>query len=73
MITVIVSKAEPGRLSMPVGRIDFYRVPVQAAKDYFCDPENLLSFADVQAISAALAQNPPVIRSTLGRYDWQAS
>jgi hypothetical protein len=69
MITVILSIAEPGRLRMEAGRVDFAAVPVRTVADYRCNPDGLLRFEDVQTLSAELARG--AANGRIGRYEWR--
>jgi len=69
MTSVELLVAEIGRLTIPVGQIDFYNLPVQKPDDFVCVPPNLLCFADVQTISMELAQQ--ILRGKIGRYKWR--
>ena len=69
MITVILSIAEPGRLRMEAGRVDFAAVPVRTGADYRCNPDGLLCFEDVQTLSAELAGG--ATNGRIRRYDWR--
>ena len=69
MITVILSIAEPGRLRMEAGRVDFAVVPVRAGADYRCNPDGLLCFEEVQTLSTELARG--AANGKIGRYEWR--
>jgi hypothetical protein len=68
MVSVELLITEPGRLATPVGRIDFYALPVKKADDYVSVPPAVLSFAEAQALSVELAQQ--AVQGRVGRYDW---
>lgn len=69
MTSVHLLKTEPGRLTMEVGRIDFYVLPVKKEEDFSCAPPNLVSFADARTASVDLAQQ--VLKGRIGRYEWR--
>jgi len=69
MTSVDLFVTEPGRLTIQVGRIDFYALPIQKEDDFACTPPNIVSFADAQAVSVELAQQ--VVKGTIGRYTWR--
>jgi len=71
MTSVELLATEIGRLTMPVGRIDFYRLPVQKQDDFACVPPKIVSFADVQKISVELSQLG--VQGKVGRYRWRKS
>jgi hypothetical protein len=71
MTTVVLLITEPGRLTMEVGRIDFYVVPVQKEDDFHCAPRNIVPFGDAKAISLQLAESTPVVQGKVGRYAWR--
>ena len=57
MVSVDLLLTEPGRLTMPVARIDFYALPVQMVDDFVSIPPAIISFAEEQAISVALTKS----------------
>jgi hypothetical protein len=69
MTSVDLLITEPGRLMTPVGRIDFYALPIQKDDDFTCTPSNIVSFADAQAVSIELAQQ--AVKGSVGRYTWR--
>jgi hypothetical protein len=69
MISVDLLLTEPGRLTVPVARIDFYALPVQKVDDFVSVPPAVISFADAQAISIALSRQ--ILRGTVGQYEWR--
>jgi hypothetical protein len=69
MISIELLRTEPGRLTTPVGRIDFYALPVQKEDDFVSVPPAILSFADAHAISVELSQQ--AVRGRVGRYEWR--
>ena len=71
MTSVELLATEVGRLTLTVGRIDFYRVPIQTAADFVCVPSSIVSFADAQEISVALSQQS--FQGRVGRYRWRKS
>ena len=71
MVSVDLLITEPGRLATPVGRIDFYAVPVQKEGDFVSVPPAILSFAQAEAISVQLAQQ--ATQGKVGRYQWRKS
>ena len=56
---------------MPVGRIDFYTLPVQKEDDFVSIPTAIVSFAEVQAVSVELSRH--AVQGRIGRYDWRKS
>jgi hypothetical protein len=66
MTSVDVPLTEPGRLTIPVGRIDFYALPIQKEDDFVAVPPGIISFAEAQAVSAKLSQQ--AVRGRVGRY-----
>lgn len=71
MVSIDLLLTEPGRLSRPVGRIDFYVLPVQKEDDYVSVPPAMVSFAEVQAVSGDLSRQ--AVQGRVGRYDWRRS
>jgi len=71
MTSVDLLLTEPGRLTMPVGRIDFYALPVQKEDDFVTVPPAIVSFAEAQAVSVELYQD--VAHGRVGRYEWRKS
>jgi hypothetical protein len=71
MISIDLLLTEPGRLTVPVARIDFYALPVQSVDDFVSIPPATISFADAQAISIALSRQ--ILRGTVGQYEWRLS
>jgi hypothetical protein len=71
MVSVDLLLTEPGRLTVPVARIDFYALPVQKADHFVSIPPAFISFADAQAISVALSRQ--VVHGKAGRYEWRKS
>ena len=71
MVSVDLLLSEPGRLTVPVARIDFYALPVQKVDDFVSKPPAVLSFADTQAISVALCRH--IMRGKLRQYEWRVS
>jgi hypothetical protein len=69
MPSVELLLTELGRLTVPVGRIDFYRLPVQTPDDFTCEPANIVSFADAQTVSVQLFQQ--CFRGRVGHYQWR--
>jgi hypothetical protein len=69
MVSVDLLITEPGRLATPVGRVDFYALPVQKEGDFSCTPSNIVSFADAQTISNELTRQ--VVKGKTGRYEWR--
>jgi hypothetical protein len=69
MVSVELLITEPGRLATPVGRIDFYAVPVQTESDFLSVPPAIISFAQAKAISVDLAQQ--TVQGRIGRYEWR--
>jgi hypothetical protein len=69
MVGVDLLITEPGRLATPVGRIDFYALPVQKEDDYVSVPPAIISFAQARAISIELAQQ--AVQGRVGRYEWR--
>jgi hypothetical protein len=70
MTSVDLLTTEPGRLTTPVGRIDFYAIPIQKGDDFSCTPPNIVSFADAQAVSVELSRQT---QGKVGRYEWRKS
>ena len=68
MTSVELLETQLGKLTFPVGRIDFYMLPVQTEDDFRMVPPDILSFADVQAISVELFHDG--VRGRVGRYEW---
>jgi hypothetical protein len=71
MISVDLLLTEPGRLTVPVGRIDFYALPVQKKVDFVAIPPAIVSFAEVQTVSVELFRS--AVRGRIGRYEWRKS
>ena len=71
MVSVDLLITEPGRLATPVGRIDFYALPVQKVEDFVSVPPAVISFADAETISIALSRQ--VIQGRVSRYEWRKS
>jgi len=71
MVSVDLLLTEPGRLTVPVARIDFYALPVQKVDDFVSVPPAVISFAVTQAISVALSHQ--VVQGRVGRYEWRKS
>lgn len=71
MISVELLATEIGRLTIPVGRIDFYKLPIQGPADFVCVAPKLVSFADVKKISIELSQQ--AFQGRIGRYRWRKS
>ena len=69
MSSVDLFETQIGRLTMPVGRIDFYMLPVQKEDDYRIVPPGMVSFADVHAVSIELFHNG--VQGRVGRYEWR--
>jgi hypothetical protein len=69
MISVDLLVTEIGRLTTKVGRIDFYKLPVQNQGDFLSVPTNIASLEMAQAISLELARQ--VVRGKVGRYEWR--
>jgi hypothetical protein len=69
MVSVDLLLTEPGRLTVPVARIDFYALPVQKVDDLVSIPPAVISFIDAQAISLALSRQ--VVLGRVGRYEWR--
>jgi hypothetical protein len=55
--SVALLVAEPGRLAIRIGRIDFYVLPIHRRGDFIAVPAGIVSFEDVQAISIKLSQS----------------
>jgi hypothetical protein len=71
MLSVELLMTEFGRLTVPVGRIDFYRLPVQTSNDFICEPADIVSFDDAQTISVQLFRQ--CFRGKVDRYQWRKS
>jgi hypothetical protein len=71
MTSVDLLVTEIGRLTTQVGRIHFYALPVQKADDFTAVPPEIVSFADVQAISVELSSQG--VQGRVGRYQWRKS
>ena len=71
MVSVKLLLTEPGRLTVPVARLDFYALPIQRVDDFVSIPPAVISFADVQAISVALSHH--ILRGEVGQYEWRVS
>jgi len=71
MVSVDLRLTEPGRLTVPVARIDFYALPVQKVDDFVSTPPAVISFEDAQAVSVALSRQ--VSHGKIGRYEWRKS
>lgn len=71
MVSIDLLLTEPGRLATPVGRIDFYTLPVQKEDDYVMVPPGIVSCAEVQAVSVDLSRH--AIQGRIRRYDWRRS
>jgi hypothetical protein len=71
MVSVDLLLTEPGRLTVPVARIDFYALPVQKVDDFVSVPPAVISFDDAQAVSAALSRQAD--QGRVGRYEWRKS
>jgi hypothetical protein len=69
MTSIDLLVTEPGRLATPVGRIDFYALPVQKGHDFVCTPRDIVSFSEAQAVSVRLSQGGVV--GGIGRYTWR--
>jgi hypothetical protein len=69
MVSVELLISEPGRLVTPVGRIDFYALPVQKEEDFVIVPPAMISLSQAQTISVELAQQ--ALQGRVGRYDWR--
>lgn len=69
MTSVELLRTEPGRLTIPVARIDFYTLPVQKEEDYVSVPPATVSFAEARAVSVQLSRH--AVRGRIGRYDWR--
>jgi hypothetical protein len=69
MTSVELLETQVGRMTVPVGRIDFYMLPVQTTDDFEAVPPGILSFADVQAISIELFRTG--VQGRIGRYKWR--
>jgi hypothetical protein len=69
MISVDLLITEPGRLMIPVGRIDFYVLPIQKEDQFSCNPSNIVSFAEAQTVSVDLARQ--AVKGNVGRYKWR--
>jgi hypothetical protein len=71
MVSVDLLITEPGRLATPVGRVDFYALPIRKADDYVSVPPTILSYAQAEAISVELAHQ--ATQGKVGRYEWRKS
>jgi hypothetical protein len=69
MTSVYLLFEEPGRLTIPVGRIDFYALPIQGNDDFYCTPWTIVSFNEALAISVKLSQGADA--GSIGRYVWR--
>ena len=69
MISIALLLTEPGRISLEVGHVDFYVVPVQKNDDFVCRPPGLLSLEDAKTVSTELV--PQAVKGRIGRYDWR--
>ena len=69
MTSVDLFTTEPGRLATPVGRVDFYALPIQKEGDFACTPPNIVAYTDAQAISIDLTRQ--ALRGRIGRYEWR--
>jgi hypothetical protein len=67
MTSVDLPLTELGRLTTPVGRIDFYVLPVQKEGDFVAVPPAIISFAQAEAISVELAHG--AVQGRIGRYE----
>ncbi|HLJ95877.1 MAG TPA: hypothetical protein VKU02_22060 [Gemmataceae bacterium] len=71
MISVELLITEIGRLTMQVGRVDFYTLPVQHEDDFATVPRNILSLDEARAIALELGQGSH--EGKVGRYEWRKS
>jgi hypothetical protein len=69
MTSVELLETQFGRLTVPVGRIDFQVLPVQKEDDFQAVPPGIASFADVHAISIELLRNS--VQGRVGWYQWR--
>jgi hypothetical protein len=69
MTSVDLFITEPGRLTTPVGRVDFYALPIQKEGDFSCTPPSIVSFTDAQAISIDVTRQ--AVKGRIGRYEWR--
>jgi hypothetical protein len=71
MTSVYLQITKLGRLTTPVGRIDFYALPLRNQGDFLTVPSDIVSFAEVQTISLELSRQ--AVQGKVGRYEWRLS
>jgi hypothetical protein len=53
------------------GGITFRTVPASHPSDYDCEPEGVLTHAEVEKVSLVLRRLPSVHEGVIGKYLWQ--
>lgn len=69
MTSVNLLTTKPDQVTTPVGRIDFYALPIQKQDDFLCTPPGIISFDEAQTIAVELYQQ--VAQGRVGRYEWR--
>jgi hypothetical protein len=69
MTSVELLETQIGRLTVPVGRIDFRVLPVKKENDFEAVPSSIVSFAEAHAISIELLRNS--VQGSVGWYQWR--
>lgn len=69
MMSVDLLSTQIGRLTTPVGRIDFYAMPVEKAADFTTVPQGIVTFEEAHAISVDLSHE--ITQGRVGRYEWR--
>jgi hypothetical protein len=69
MTSVYLLITKLGRLTTPVGRIDFYALPLRNEHDFVTVPSAIVSFAEAQTVSVELSRQ--AVQGRVGRYDWR--
>ena len=69
MTSVDLLSTQVGRLTIQVGRIDFYAVPIQKEGDYVTVPPGVVSFDEARAVSLELSRQ--ITQGRIGRYEWR--